>query len=97
MLAGITDLMENFNQLFWKHDSTAKSIDEELDNELMFEEPLEVEAGTGENSSQSQCDTKKVEEMSEDQVFAAVKAAMNKASDHMEGSLIASYIVRKLL
>lgn len=79
-------------KLFWKHDSTAKSIDEELDNELMFEEPLEVEAGTGENSSQSQCDTKKVEEMSEDQVFAAVKAAMNKASDHMEGSLIASYI-----
>lgn len=80
--------------MFVKHDVTAKSLDEELDNDI-FEEPIEdEEASSQPANSQSDSDNRlhRPVELSEDEMLNAVQSVMNKASAHMEDSMAASYL-----
>uniref|UniRef100_A0A914I1B1 WAPL domain-containing protein n=1 Tax=Globodera rostochiensis TaxID=31243 RepID=A0A914I1B1_GLORO len=100
--------IEILTKLFMRHDSAAKTIDEELDNDLVaedqFVEEEEAEGGAvlelaeEEGSSNGLGGTKAStghgrgqQSMSEDEIVAAIQSAMNKASAHMEDSMIASY------
>lgn len=66
--------------MFVHHDSTAKIIDEEFDNELLTEEPQEDD-GINDNGKE------KATNMSQDEVLTAIQTLMNKASTHMEDSM----------
>lgn len=65
--------------MFIHHDSAAKIIDEEFDNELLTEEPPEEDC-SNENGQD------KAANMSQDEIFTAIQTLMNKASTHMEDS-----------
>uniref|UniRef100_A0A915DYV3 WAPL domain-containing protein n=1 Tax=Ditylenchus dipsaci TaxID=166011 RepID=A0A915DYV3_9BILA len=87
-------VLQALTKLFIRHDTAARTIDEELDNDLVFEEPLD-----GEDSNQEAATTtrdngrlQRPVELSEDEMLNAVQSAMNKASAHMEDSMIASYV-----
>lgn len=74
----------------------ARNLDEELDNDLIFEEPMEDEE---EQESQMPNCIKKTNgrlnrqvEMSENEILNVMRSAMNKASAHMEDSMLSSYI-----
>lgn len=69
-----------------------------MDNELAFEEPIEDEEASN-HASQSETGTgtgssrlERPMELSEDEMLNAVQSAMNKASAHMEDSMLASYL-----
>ena len=70
---------KKFFKLFIHHDSAAKVIDEEFDNELLNEEPPDEDGGN-ENGQE------KAANMSQDEVLTAIQTLMNKASTHMEDS-----------
>uniref|UniRef100_A0A914D0N2 WAPL domain-containing protein n=1 Tax=Acrobeloides nanus TaxID=290746 RepID=A0A914D0N2_9BILA len=92
--------LEAFTKLFLKHESAAKTIDEELDNDLDME--IIPEEGPGGNNDDEDDETngfeengrlvRKDTEMTEDEILQSVQRAMNKASAHMEDSVMASYI-----
>ncbi|KAL7080003.1 hypothetical protein ACQ4LE_000827 [Meloidogyne hapla] len=77
--------LDILTKLFIHHDSAAKIIDEEFDNELLTEEPPDDD-GNNENGHQE-----KAANMSQDEVLTAIQTLMNKASTHMEDSMVASY------
>ncbi|KAL3115791.1 hypothetical protein niasHT_007796 [Heterodera trifolii] len=100
--------IEILTKLFIRHDSAAKTIDEELDNELVAEEQFveeeEAEGGGGTELGDDEGSNgtanggrtaggngRGQQSMSEDEIIAAIQSAMNKASAHMEDSMIASY------
>ncbi|VDM53060.1 unnamed protein product [Angiostrongylus costaricensis] len=80
--------------LFTIHDAKAKNIDEDLDKDIAFEEPVEEDN----NDTDEECrddgrlDRAKMDEMSESEMLQAVQNAMSKASAHMEDSVVASYV-----
>uniref|UniRef100_A0A914N847 WAPL domain-containing protein n=1 Tax=Meloidogyne incognita TaxID=6306 RepID=A0A914N847_MELIC len=76
--------LDILTKLFIHHDSAAKVIDEEFDNELLNEEPPDEDGGN-ENGQE------KAANMSQDEVLTAIQTLMNKASTHMEDSMVASY------
>ncbi|CAK5013087.1 unnamed protein product [Meloidogyne enterolobii] len=76
--------LDILTKLFIHHDSAAKVIDEEFDNELLNEEPADEDGGN-ENGQE------KAANMSQDEVLTAIQTLMNKASTHMEDSMVASY------
>lgn len=80
--------------LFTIHDAKAKNIDEDLDKDIAFEEPVDEDN----NDTDEECrdngrlDRAKMGEMSESEMLQAVQNAMSKASAHMEDSVVASYV-----
>uniref|UniRef100_A0A915PJJ4 WAPL domain-containing protein n=1 Tax=Setaria digitata TaxID=48799 RepID=A0A915PJJ4_9BILA len=83
--------LKALSQLFVYHESLARSIDEELDNDLVIEDTpddgVNHEEETEDNGRLHRLPT----ELSEDEMVEAVQNAMNKASSHMEDSVLASY------
>ncbi|KAI1713321.1 wings apart-like protein regulation of heterochromatin domain-containing protein [Ditylenchus destructor] len=95
--------LEALTKIFVRHDSAARTLDEELDNDLAFEEPLDsgdedessnhgVGSSQDQNSGADNGRLNRATELSEDEMLNAVQSAMNKASAHMEDSMIASYL-----
>ena len=68
-------------KLFIRHDSAAKTIDEEFDNDLVAEVP-EEQNNNGENGNGRDM----VQNMSQDEILAAMQSLVSKASTHMEDS-----------
>ncbi|CAB3406173.1 unnamed protein product [Caenorhabditis bovis] len=86
-------------KLFVHHESQAKTIDEDLDKELAFEE-CEGEENEDDGSSDDEdgakkdgrLDRNKMDDMNDDDMVNAVQQVMTKAHAHMEDSIIASYL-----
>ncbi|KJH42499.1 hypothetical protein DICVIV_11508 [Dictyocaulus viviparus] len=79
--------------LFTFHESKARNIDEDLDKDIAFEEPIDEDNDMDEECrDDGRLDRAKMNEMSESEMLQAVHSAMNKASAHMEDSVVASYV-----
>lgn len=93
--------LEAIARLFVYHESQAQIVDADLDRELAFDEggcgDEEEEEGSGDDSDEEgvrkdgRLDRNKMDKMDQVDVVHALKQVMNKASAHMEGSVIASY------
>ena len=65
---------------------------------MVFEEPIEGDDETSNHETPSQSGSgdngrlQRPTELSEDEILNTVQSAMNKASAHMEDSMIASYL-----
>lgn len=82
-------------QMFVLHDSAARTVDEELDNDLVLEGVSDEEGGGGsgeEAPDDGRLKRKMPIELTEDEMAETVQKAMNKASSHMEDSVVASYV-----
>lgn len=78
-------------QIFLMHESAARTVDEELDRDLILEDAPN-ESGTEEDSDDDDGRLHRLPaELTEDEMVATVQRAMNKASAHMEDSVVASY------
>ncbi|KAH7725560.1 Protein WAPL-1 a [Aphelenchoides avenae] len=85
--------LEALTKLFLRHEANARSIDEDLDNDLMLEEPDgDEDDAAAEPSADDNGRLRRPVELTEDEIVNAVQGAMNKASAHMEDSMIASYL-----
>ncbi|PIO68752.1 wings apart-like protein [Teladorsagia circumcincta] len=80
--------------LFTVHEAKARIIDEDLDKDLAFEEPVDEETNDTDEESRDdgRLDRGKLNEMNESEMLQAVQDAMSKASAHMEDSVVASYV-----
>jgi hypothetical protein len=86
-------VLEMLTKLFIHHESTARSIDEELDNDLMEEPEEDLDEETSRDGvAEDNGRLRRPVELTEDEIVNAVQTAMNKASAHMEDSMIASYL-----
>ncbi|CAJ0576857.1 unnamed protein product, partial [Mesorhabditis spiculigera] len=89
-------VLEALTKLFLAHEEAAKAVDEDLDNDLMMEEPdvNEEEPDEDEDGARTdgRLDRNQLEDMTEHEMLQHVEVAMNKASAHMEDSVIASYM-----
>ncbi|CCD73092.1 Wings apart-like protein homolog 1 [Caenorhabditis elegans] len=94
--------LEAITRLFVYHESQAQIVDADLDRELAFDEggcgdEEEEEEGGDESSDEDgvrkdgRLDRNKMDRMDQVDVVHALQQVMNKASAHMEGSVIASY------
>ncbi|MFH4979779.1 hypothetical protein AB6A40_006488 [Gnathostoma spinigerum] len=75
---------------FLYHDSRARTVDEELDNDLVLEDVPEGSGNEDEDEGDGRLN-RGLQNMTEDEMCEAVRNVMNKASDHMEDSVLASY------
>ncbi|VDN57702.1 unnamed protein product [Dracunculus medinensis] len=75
--------------LFVYHESIARSIDEELDNDLVLEDVPDDSNCTDDDDDGRL--HRLPAELTEDEMIETVQKAMNKASKHMEDSVLASY------
>ncbi|CAB3406174.1 unnamed protein product [Caenorhabditis bovis] len=97
--AGDDKKFDIYVMLFVHHESQAKTIDEDLDKELAFEE-CEGEENEDDGSSDDEdgakkdgrLDRNKMDDMNDDDMVNAVQQVMTKAHAHMEDSIIASYL-----
>ncbi|EYC33754.1 hypothetical protein Y032_0002g968 [Ancylostoma ceylanicum] len=80
--------------LFTIHEAKARNIDEDLDKDLAFEEPIDEDNNDTDEEAKDdgRLDRAKLNEMSESEMLQAVQSAMSKASAHMEDSVVASYV-----
>ncbi|VDM98538.1 unnamed protein product [Thelazia callipaeda] len=85
--------LKALSQLFAHHESLARSIDEELDNDLVIEDAPtdDTDEGAREDAVSDGRLHRLPAELSEDEMVETVQNAMNKASTHMEDSVLASY------
>ncbi|KAK6109914.1 Wings apart-like protein regulation of heterochromatin family protein [Brugia pahangi] len=83
--------LKALSQLFVYHESLARSIDEELDNDLVIEDAPDDSVSHDEETEDDGRLHRLPTELSEDEMVEAVQNAMNKASSHMEDSVLASY------
>uniref|UniRef100_A0A2K6W5H4 WAPL domain-containing protein n=1 Tax=Onchocerca volvulus TaxID=6282 RepID=A0A2K6W5H4_ONCVO len=83
--------LKALSQLFVYHESLARSIDEELDNDLVIEDAPDDSVSHEEETEDDGRLHRLPMELSEDEMVDAVQNAMNKASSHMEDSVLASY------
>ncbi|CAG9538718.1 unnamed protein product [Cercopithifilaria johnstoni] len=83
--------LKALSQLFVYHESLARSIDEELDNDLVIEDAPDDSVNHEEEAEDDGRLHRLPTELSEDEMVEAVQNAMNKASSHMEDSVLASY------
>ncbi|OZC05020.1 hypothetical protein X798_08013 [Onchocerca flexuosa] len=83
--------LKALSQLFVYHESLARSIDEELDNDLVIEDAPDDSVSHEEETEDDGRLHRLPIELSEDEMVDAVQNAMNKASSHMEDSVLASY------
>ncbi|VDK87429.1 unnamed protein product [Litomosoides sigmodontis] len=83
--------LKALSQLFVYHESLARSIDEELDNDLVIEDTPDDSFNQEEEAEDDGRLHRLPTELSEDEMVEAVQNAMNKASSHMEDSVLASY------
>ncbi|KAM3726829.1 Wings apart-like protein [Dirofilaria immitis] len=83
--------LKALSQLFVYHESLARSIDEELDNDLVIEDAQDDSVNHEEETEDNGRLHRLPTELSEDEMVEAVQNAMNKASSHMEDSVLASY------
>ncbi|CAI4229564.1 unnamed protein product [Auanema sp. JU1783] len=86
--------LDALTKLFCIHESKARVVDEELDQDLAFEEGTEdsEEETNDEPENSGKLDRGKFDDMNEFEMLHAVQNAMNKASSHMEDSVAASYL-----
>ncbi|CAD6191357.1 unnamed protein product [Caenorhabditis auriculariae] len=92
-----TDALQALAKLFMDRESKAKTVDEDLDKELAFEENPEDGSGSDEEDEEGarkdgRLDRAKLESMGEEDMVNAVQQVMSKASTHMEDSVVASYV-----
>jgi hypothetical protein len=85
-------LLEMLVKLFIKHESMARTIDEELDNELMEEIPEDEPAAGSDDEESASGQLNRANDMNEDEIISALNSAMKKATSHMHDSMTASYI-----
>ncbi|CAJ0922165.1 unnamed protein product, partial [Mesorhabditis belari] len=91
-------VLEALTKLFLSREEAAKNIDEDLDKDLVMEEPDMNENDNEENDDDDgpredgRLDRGRLEDMSEAEMLMHVQSAMNKASAHMEDSVVASYV-----
>ncbi|KAF1758158.1 hypothetical protein GCK72_014616 [Caenorhabditis remanei] len=92
--------LEAITRLFVHHEAQAQIVDADLDKELAFdeggcvedEEDEETESGDEDGvRKDGRLDRNKMDKMDQVDVVHALQQVMNKASAHMEGSVIASY------
>ncbi|EJD75809.1 hypothetical protein LOAG_17116 [Loa loa] len=83
--------LKALSQLFVYHESLARSIDEELDNDLVIEDAPDDSVSHEEEAEDDGRLHRLPTELTEDEMVEAVQNAMNKASSHMEDSVLASY------
>jgi hypothetical protein len=75
--------------LFVRHETMARTVDEELDNQLLEEGPEEEQNGSDEEDSER---LQRPNDMNEDEIINALNSAMKKATSHMQDSMMASYV-----
>ncbi|KHN88975.1 Wings apart-like -like protein [Toxocara canis] len=79
-------------QIFLMHESAARTVDEELDRDLILEDAPNESDNEEDNSEDDDGRLHRLPaELTEDEMIATVQRAMNKASAHMEDSVVASY------
>ncbi|CAO4374574.1 unnamed protein product [Caenorhabditis nigoni] len=92
--------LEAISRLFVYHEAQAQIVDADLDKELAFEEGGCGDGDEEDNEDSSdedgvrkdgRLDRNKMDNMDQVDVVHALQQVMNKASAHMEGSVIASY------
>lgn len=76
-------------QMFITHESAARTIDEEFDKELEFEDAPDEDEEM--NTVNNDGRLNRGDEMAEDDAFRAMQAALSKVDTHMEDSVFASY------
>ncbi|KAK0398903.1 hypothetical protein QR680_002807 [Steinernema hermaphroditum] len=81
--------LEGFARLFLYHESSARTIDEDLDRDLVDAEQSDEDE---EENNKADGRLKRPHEMTEGEMLKTVQDAMNKASLHMEDSVCASYV-----
>jgi hypothetical protein len=81
--------LEFLTRLFVTHENMARTVDEELDNDLLEEAPeADLSEGEDEDSDRLQ----RPNDMNEDEIINAVNSAMKKATAHMQDSMMSSYV-----
>uniref|UniRef100_A0AC34PVY1 WAPL domain-containing protein n=1 Tax=Panagrolaimus sp. JU765 TaxID=591449 RepID=A0AC34PVY1_9BILA len=75
-------------KMFVAHESSARTVDEEFDKELEFDDMPEME----DEGVSSDGRLHRGDEYNEDDAFRAMQAAMSKVDAHMEDSVFASYL-----
>uniref|UniRef100_A0AC34GWS9 WAPL domain-containing protein n=1 Tax=Panagrolaimus sp. ES5 TaxID=591445 RepID=A0AC34GWS9_9BILA len=78
-----------FTQLFIRHESAARTVDEEFDKEFELDDIPEDDDET--NAIADDGRLHRGEDMSESDALQAIQAAMTKADSQMEDSVMASY------
>jgi hypothetical protein len=76
--------------LFVKHETMARTVDEELDSQLLEEGP-EDEGGSGGEEEDGER-LNRPNDMNEEEILNALNSAMKKATTHMQDSMMASYL-----
>lgn len=80
-------------QMFLFHDAAARTVDEELDNDLVLEDAPNGNEPEDDEATESDGRLHRLPtELTEDEMASALQSVMNKASNHMEDSVIASYV-----
>uniref|UniRef100_A0A0N5AM87 WAPL domain-containing protein n=1 Tax=Syphacia muris TaxID=451379 RepID=A0A0N5AM87_9BILA len=81
-------------QMFVLHDSAARTVDEELDNDMILEgiSDDEGEKNGDDDKNDGRLKRPPAIELTEDEMAETIQKAMNKASCHMEDSVVASYV-----
>uniref|UniRef100_A0A914V3C9 WAPL domain-containing protein n=1 Tax=Plectus sambesii TaxID=2011161 RepID=A0A914V3C9_9BILA len=91
--------LKALTMMFLRHEAAARTVDEELDRDLELDDaPEEEEKGGSDDEGDKHVGAsedgrlQRTKEPTEEEMAETLQAAMNKASSHMEDSVIASYI-----
>ncbi|TMS40052.1 hypothetical protein L596_006483 [Steinernema carpocapsae] len=79
--------LQGLTKLFLYHEASARTIDEDLDRDL-----IDANEEEADESEEDDGRLKRPQEMTEGEMLKSVQEAMNKASLHMEDSVCASYV-----
>lgn len=77
--------------MFAAHEAAARTVDEEFDKELEFED-IPEDPDDESNGINNDGRLHRGEDMNEEDAFRAMQAAMSKVDSHMEDSVFASYL-----
>jgi hypothetical protein len=75
--------------LFVHHENMARTVDEELDNQLLGKGPEDEPNGSDNEDSER---LQRPNDMNQDEIINALNLAMKKATSHMQDSMMASYV-----
>lgn len=75
--------------MFIAHEAAARTVDEEFDRELEFDDMPDMEEDNGVSNDGR---LHRGDEYNEEDAFRAMQAAMTKVDAHMEDSVFASYL-----
>lgn len=75
-----TTALQFLTVLFVRHETMARTVDEELDNQLLEEGPEDEPDGSDNEDSER---LQRPNDMNEDEIINALNSAMKKATTHM--------------